>query len=113
MPSLELPPEVLEEIRQTEPLACPLCRDEREEPNYNLGILDRGASEAQTGVVIRCSTGHVFLDAFVPLDGRVDLGTVVVDSPAGPGMRGLSALAPSPPAPRPDGRGFLMSRRVT
>ena len=87
MPDLELPPETLEEIRQMEPLACPLCHDEREGPNYNLSIIDRDAGVDQTGVVIRCSIGHVFLDVFVPLDGRVYLSTVVVDWPVGPETR--------------------------
>ena len=87
MPNLDLPPETLDEIRQTEPLACPLCHDERGAVNRDLRVIDHGADSHQVGIVIRCSVGHVYLNAFVPLDGRIYLGTVIVDSPAGPETR--------------------------
>jgi hypothetical protein len=84
MSNVELPPEALDEIRQTEPLACLLCHDEREEPNYDLRIIEGSASTGQIGVAIHCSIGHVYLNAFIPLEGRVYLGAIVVDSPDGP-----------------------------
>jgi hypothetical protein len=71
MPKLALPPAAVERLRLNEPLACPRCYDEQGRPNYNLDVVDRGANARQTGVVVRCSAGHVSIAAFVPLDGMV------------------------------------------
>ena len=87
MPDLDLPPEALEEIRETEPLACPFCHAERSAVNRDLKVIDCGVSDDQVGVVIRCSIGHVYLNAFIPLDGRIYLGTVAVDSSDDPETR--------------------------
>ena len=87
MPGLDLSPETVDAIRQTEPIACPYCADEHEGSNYNLRIVDQRASSRLVGVVLRCSIGHVFLDAFVAIDGHVYSGTVPVDAPADPETR--------------------------
>ena len=86
MPNLELSPAAVERLRLREPLACPRCRAERGHRNYNLSVIDRGAGARQTGIVVRCSAGHVSLAVFVPLDGMVFHDIVPVDSPGGDGV---------------------------
>jgi hypothetical protein len=80
MPNLELPPEAVERLRLTEPLACPRCRTDRGRRNFNLSVIDRGTSAHQTGILVRCSVGHVSRAAFVPLDGLVFHDIVPADS---------------------------------
>jgi len=83
MPGLDLPPEVLEEIRQTEPVSCPLCAYESGETNDDLTIVDRSAGADRIGAVFRCSVGHVYVAAFIAIDNRVYFGCVPVNSTPG------------------------------
>jgi hypothetical protein len=87
MPGLDIPPEALDELRQTDPVSCPFCADERGEANCDLTVVDRGADADLIGAVFRCSIGHVYLAGFIVLDGRIYFATVPVNAPAGPEIR--------------------------
>jgi hypothetical protein len=75
---MELPPETLDEIRQTDPIVCSYCADEGGAPNPVLQVIDRWSTEQDTGQVVRCSAGHEFLHAFVSIDGCLYFGSVTV-----------------------------------